>query len=646
MENRDYEKILNAMPETGVYVIREADKSLLYFNKRVQEVSPGARLGVACHEVWAGSCNCCPLLTIGDRQESRSVSYNDPYGGVVDITATRTLWEGSIPAFVLTVAPRVGSGGYTYRKILYADLDQDAFYVLKSDPEGWEPKDGPLSKQLAEFAGSGAIYPGDREHFAAFTQLEQLRALPGQQKSMVYRSWAGDNFRWNLMEVVPDPAGGSGAALICVKDIHDILREGLEREGLTLRGQELIRSLGERNFNIYTIDLSTGTAEAIRVDGQMRGRLAAEDWEALLRTQLMERLHEAYRDEFGRRFSLEGLRLAKEEGQQKSELLCQWQDGEGYRYISATAYFSRDLPSRSYTVLALQDVDEQTRRELAHTQRDMQMAAILKSRFRMMNTVHLDSGLCERMDLTRAAGPENTLLGDYAAYIQSALSTYVHPDDREVFRSSLSLEHLRERAESVEDYADDICQYRLRGEPARWIELHVLYSRQGGGQVMVNILGQEITREKRQEESRLQALADRADIISSLTHLFFSTYYINVENDSFRAVTQLRRVEDVLGEEVNCTAALQIYANHFIHPDDRAEYLRVMNVKNLRETLRWWKPYVAVEYRKVPDDPDAGPDSGGWIRATAVLARTGEDELPKTVVYVAQDITGNSRRAG
>lgn len=644
MENMDYEKILNAMPETGVYVIREEDRSLLYFNKRVQEVSPEARLGVACHGIWAGSCSCCPLLTIGDRQESRSVSYNEQYGGVVDITASRTLWEGSIPAFVLTVAPRTDGGGYTYRKILCADLSRDICDVLKSDSEGWQPGAGSLSGQLEQFARSGAIHPGDQEHFIAFTRLDRLRAAcqPGAKAALVYRCRAGDGFRWNLMEVVPDTAGGGLSAILCFKDIHDILREGLEREGLTVRGQELIRSLGERDFNIYTIDLASGTAEAIRVDGQMRSGLAAEGWEVQMRTQIKERLHKAYQDEFERRFSLAGLRQAKDEGQQKSEFLCQWRDGEGYRYISVTAYFGRDLPSRSYTVLAIQDVDDRMRQELAHTQRDMQMAAILKSRFKMMNTVHLDSGQCERMDLSQDAGPENILLGDYATYIQNAVSTYVHPDDRELFWESLSLEHLRERAESVEDYADDICQYRLREEPARWIELHVLYSRKEG-QVMVNILGQEITREKRQEESRLQALADRADIIGSLAHLFFSTYYINVENDTFRAVTQLRRVEDVLGEEVNCTAALQIYANHFIHPDDRAEYLRVMNVKNLRETLRWWKPYVAVECRKMPDG--TGVDDS-WIRATAVLARTGADELPKTVVYVAQEITGNSRRAG
>ena len=56
-----------------------------------------------------------------------------------------------------------------------------------------------------------------------------------------------------------------------------------------------------------------------------------------------------------------------------------------YRYISVTAYFGRELGPRSYTVLALQDVDEHIRQELANTQRDMQMAAILKSRYKMMN---------------------------------------------------------------------------------------------------------------------------------------------------------------------------------------------------------------------------------------------------------------------
>ena len=55
MESRDYENILGALPDTGVYVIREEDRRILYFNKKVREVSPEVRLGDACHEIWTGS---------------------------------------------------------------------------------------------------------------------------------------------------------------------------------------------------------------------------------------------------------------------------------------------------------------------------------------------------------------------------------------------------------------------------------------------------------------------------------------------------------------------------------------------------------------------------------------------------------------
>lgn len=510
MENRDYEKILNAMPETGVYVIRETDRGLLYFNKRVQEVSPEARLGMPCYAAWAGSCSSCPLLTMGNRPESRAVSYNESYGGVVDITATRTLWEGQVPAFVLTVVPRIDPGGYTYRKILRIDLLQNSCNVLKLDPDGWQPKPGPLSPQLEAFARSGAVYPDDINRFIAFIQPQQMRAAAQSGpdgKSLLYRRLTEGHFRWNLMEIIPDLAGEARFATLCVKDVHNVLREG---------------------------------------------------------------------------------------------------------------------------------------QELANTQRDMQMAAILKSRFKIMNTVFLDSGQCERVDLTKDAGAENALIGDYALYIENALSKYVHPDDAEQFWSVLSLEHLREKAALTEDFAEESCLYRQRGETVRWIELRVIYTRQKN-RMMVNILGQDVTREKQQEEVRRQILKDRAYIIGSLSTLFFATYYINLPQDTFRAVTQLRRVEDILGEEVNCSAAMQIYASHFIHPDDRADYLRVMNSENLRNTLRWWQPYVAVEYRKLPDIP--GDPNYEWVRATAVLAQTGPDDLPKTAVYVTQSISGGKHQA-
>lgn len=270
--------------------------------------------------------------------------------------------------------------------------------------------------------------------------------------------------------------------------------------------------------------------------------------------------------------------------------------------------------------------------------RGRQLAAILQGRYQMLTCVDLDNGMCERRDLSCPGGPVRSMTGPYGRYIDGALNGFVHPEDAEEFRSTLSLEHLRERAAGVVGQAEECCQYRLRGgTEERWIRIQVLYARVEG-QVMVNLLGRDVTEEMRREGLRLQAMEDRGDMIAALSRLFFSTYYIDLARDTFRAVTQQRRVGDVLGDEINCTAALQLYASHFVHPDDRANYLAVMNIRNMRENLRWWKPSVTVAYRRLPDGGE-GPCMP--VRATAVLARSGPDDLPETVVYVAQDISGS-----
>lgn len=61
---------------------------------------------------------------------------------------------------------------YTYRKILRVDLERDRCTVLKSDPEGWQPSEGPITGQLARFALEGAIHRDDVEQFITFTRLD------------------------------------------------------------------------------------------------------------------------------------------------------------------------------------------------------------------------------------------------------------------------------------------------------------------------------------------------------------------------------------------------------------------------------------------------------------------------------------------
>lgn len=646
MESKDYDIILNSMPETGIYVIREDNHGLLYFNKRVQTVSPEARLGMPCHEVWSGSCINCPLLTIKDRAKSRSLSFNPTFGGVVDMVATRMLWKDSVPAFVVTVTPRIEAANYTYRKILRLNLGRNRYDVLKSDGSSWLSESGTehLSGAFANLVGSGMIHPEDRERFAAFTHIDHLADALRSGKSMltcIYRRLQEEDFRWNLIEVVRafDYSEGNQTAILFAKDVHDTMREGLELEENDACSRDALLALGRQNFLIYTIDLESGEAKPIRVDGctpeeQATGQCG---WDHLMLSQLSERVHPAYREAFVNKFSLEKLRQAREAGESETEQLCQWDCGGQYRYLSIIAHFDQKHEKRR-VILALEDMDEQIRRELTHSQNDMRIAGILKSRYQIMNTVHLENGQCERLHLTNTANPQSTLIGDYNYHVQQAMAQHVHPEDAADYCSLLSLEHLREKAASMEDYTEEVFQYRTREEPVRWIEQHIIYSLQNGKKV-VNILGHDITKEKSQEAARLQTLEDRAYIISSLSSLFFSTYYMDLERDTFRAVTQLGKVGDVLGSEVNCTAALQIYAENFVHPEDREEFLHIMNIQNLLQNLRWWQPYVTATYRKMPSDDEDAAGTYQWVRSTVVLAQIGENDLPKTAVYVAQDIT-------
>ena len=98
--------LLDALGETSVYVIEEGTHRLLYFNRRCQQTARGtAALGRPCHEVWPQMCASCPLDTLGDGPSSHVVCFDPALKATVDITADRILWNGAVPAVVITATP-------------------------------------------------------------------------------------------------------------------------------------------------------------------------------------------------------------------------------------------------------------------------------------------------------------------------------------------------------------------------------------------------------------------------------------------------------------------------------------------------------------------------------------------------------------
>lgn len=655
MNIKDYEKILRSIPSTGIFIIREDDHTILHFNERVREVAPHIRIGMPCRKLGSHSCANCPLLTIGDKQEKQTINYNNPFGEMVDIIAVRTMWEDTIPAFIIMVAPHTQSISNTYHKILRVNLTEDRYEVVKINPEDQAIGYGTdiFSSWLGQFIYNGGIHPDDMNNFISFTRPEHMTsALKSGQKSLscCYRRRSGDDFRWNLMEVVPDPdpASDSQFIFLYVKDVHDILQESLELDDASLRVQEVIRTLGEQNFGIYGVDLDTGEANLVRENGHTHTgwKSWTVQWSEIMNSRLLKQIHPTDRDKFCHSFSLEGLRQTKDASVEKADMLCQWRGEEDheYRYMAVIAYFGQNHGTKNYTILALQNVDKRVRQEHTLTLRDMQLAAILKSRYSVMTTVYLENGQCERVWINEDSKMQNSFFGSYHQYFHDMLETNVNPEDAGSFQEIMSPEHLYQKAADTRDYSEEICQYRITGSSLRWMEQHVIYARQGN-RISVNILGRDITREKLEEENRLKGEQERADIIRSLSGMFFATYYADLEQDFFRNVTQqLPEVRKALDNEVDYETGLKTYARTFIHPDDREEYLQVLSIQNLQKKLSKKNPYVTLAYRKLPDSPVTNPEEYGWIRSTAVLSQTDADGKARSIVYAAQDVTESKRK--
>lgn len=643
MKTKKYKMILDSLQMTGVYVIREDNHEILYYNRRVREVAPDIREGMVCHELWKGTCDNCPLLMIGDKKEARSVNYDDPFGKAVEIAATRILWEDTIPAFMIAVTPYAEVSDYVYHKVLRGNLSTDEFNIVKVDEEEIHDMQGhlmSLSSWLEGVAANGYIYEEDVDRYRKFVQLERLK---GELKSgakvlnCIYRRKVGDRFKWHTLEIVRDSdyTDDDQKVMVYVKDVHDMFRDGLEREEVNIRNQEIINTLGQVNFAIYVVDLESGSVNIVRTTELVRKAVNKNIfmWDGIFEGKGVSYIAPEDQKEFSDKFCLDAMGEAWKNGEKKRTFVCRALLHGEWRYISITAYFKEKQRRGGYAIIAFQDVDERTKKDMERTQNDRRMAAIIKSRYDILNTVDLETGMCERIYF----GKDNTdrrREGDYDHYIRKALDEVVAEPDKETFKETFLLENLRKKAENVQDFNEEIYQYRHKGTPGSWVEEHVLYIQQGN-KTVVNILGRDITSEKLAEEHVQRDSREKASIINSLSGMFFATYYMDLEKDSFRPVEQRAEVGSVLGDERNCSQAINMYANNFVCTEDREEYLEHLSYRRLLGTLSNDQPLIAFEYRMVPDQNGRR----AWIRATVVLAETTGDGRPKRALYVAQDVT-------
>lgn len=251
IEARDFGKILDAMRTTGIYVITEKEHKVLYFNERVKQIAPNIEIGSICHDIWEGSCENCPLLFL-NREETTytSINYDDPFGEIVDITASKYLWQNEIPAFIIQVSPHIETAKEHEIKVrrLYMDTMNDVFFksiLIDLNTGMYETFHSQSHASRIEEAGVyDDLFANQLESVAEeyrekalrtcnFQALKEYFATGKSQYEYIYRTTLGEEFRWlrYVVHVCGNNANGEATHMIAmIENVTEQKKKELESE--------------------------------------------------------------------------------------------------------------------------------------------------------------------------------------------------------------------------------------------------------------------------------------------------------------------------------------------------------------------------------------------------------------------------------
>ncbi len=546
MTAREYEKILDSMSNMGIYVLREDTHEILYLNKRIRDLFPEAKIGDYWCRYWEKPCGACHLDALASSEKVNTVLFDSPLGNAVDYTATRIAWEDEIPAVLITATTRTEAASDAYLKVLRVNLDTLEYEAIKDFSEEASNLRAPghtIETFLDYFLEKGNIYPDDMGRFARFTDPEFVRSEIDAGKRVLacaYRCKDGDGYRWHILEVIPE-AEDSHRIMVYVKDINDSYSDGIRQDGPDVPAREIISSLGEQNYGIYVIDLTTGHLDAIRASEQVAAAIAdgCTTWQEIVGDLSGICIHPEDRTEFGRKFSFEALKETCADGEERVDMIARRRFGDEYRFVEITAHLRRNLEGRRYAVMALQDVEDKIRKERAAYREASNKSSIISSLVSMYYAVYfVDLESNAFMPIRQLEEEVGSILGDrvnYADAIATYASRFVHPDDRSEYLTKINYNSLMRSLTKEKPFVTvEYRRIKNRADgviiPDGWVRVSiVLAGMTDGVPKRALYVSQDITESKEREEQERQTLkeavaaanhanASKSEFLSRMSH--------------------------------------------------------------------------------------------------------------------------------
>lgn len=269
---KNLETILNNLNGTALYVIRQSDHRILYFNDLVRKAIPHIRHGDVCRNAWKRNCTRCPLHHIGETGTYEADRYAPVFGGdAVDVTAIAIQW-GEEDAYLISLAPHKPSEAEQhlelerrkletvtaklYPRAISVNLSRNTYSILHNEMDNLNnpPATGKFDDLFQTAADT--LHPDFREEFGNRFRREALlsaHARGTHEIVMEHRQKRIDSrYRWTDTHLIflDNPVNDDVIAIILSRNIDDGKQAELRQEELN-RARQTILHEALKNTSMY-----------------------------------------------------------------------------------------------------------------------------------------------------------------------------------------------------------------------------------------------------------------------------------------------------------------------------------------------------------------------------------------------------------
>lgn len=628
--------ILNSLPETFVCVLSKTGHRLLYFNDRVAEHSPHARLGMPCHKFFKNReypCEFCSCQRFNDDLIYCTQLRGMPFGKETRLSVSNILWENREPAYVTLVSKHeptleereqqkkkesyIHALCTTYDYVIDIDCISGQYELLALSADLFEayPMTGDYNTVHYAVAES-AVHPEDRDTFTNCCDLQgMLKAFAdgATTSELEYKLLEKNQSLWKIRTALPYALDGdSPRILIYIRDIttqktkelHDRAQQVNYLLALQSNYSEIFRiNLEARTivplfYNSEQVFIPSNTADIQTFFHQRAdNRVHAEDLEKTLAfynpDEIREKLH------------TNG--IAEMEYRKRQTM-----DGD-YRWISATIRPVPDSPNDA--LLLMRDVTPMREEEA-------NFYTALKDIYAGMYEVDLDMDTVRQLSRNADLLKNISLTNCYTIDTDTINENCVFPEDRNRFLQDFDIAALRQAFEENRTVVSQ-CRIYDSNDQLRWVDIYVLPLCRTDARKSL-ILCLDVTEPKLREqanariEHRYAALFRQScDMLTevSLSTGTYTSFFFTTNPFDF----------PIQGDY----ADIHAFMSEKIHPEDR-NILALRTIEALRKTCEeGTTDSITRQYRLKKND------AWYWMESRAFFVNEGGEKI---VVFLTRDI--------